>query len=75
MVGLKHMKVKLHIREICEQRGLSRTWLSHHAEIQYDTVSGIWNNPNRDISIVTLLKIAQALKVDVNDLYEAISDE
>lgn len=69
------MKIKLRIREICEQQGRSRTWLSHRAEIQYDTVSGIWHNPNRDVSIVTLLKIARALNVNVNDLYEVLPDE
>lgn len=75
MAGLRHMRVKLRVKEICEQRGLSRTWLSHRAEIQYNTVSGIWNNPNRDISLLTLLKIAQALNVSILDLYEVLPDE
>jgi DNA-binding Xre family transcriptional regulator len=70
MAGLKFMRVRLLIREICEDRKITRTWLSHHAEVQYDTISGIWKNPNRDVSIVTLLKIAHALNVDVSELYE-----
>ena len=69
------VKVRLRIREIAESQGRSMTWLSHHAEIQYDTVRGIWNNPYRDCSITTLARIALALHVDVNELYEVLPDD
>ena len=69
------MRVRLRVRELAERQGRSRTWLSHHAEIQYDTVTRIWNKPETDASIVTLVKIARALNVSVTDLYEIIPDD
>ena len=68
------VKVRLRIREVAESQGKSKTWLSHHAEIQYDTVRGIWSNPYRDCSITTLARIAHALHVDVSELY-VVEDE
>jgi len=68
------MRVRLKIREIAEKQGHTRTWLSHHAEIQYDTVSGIWHNEYRDVGIATLVKIAHALQVNVSDLYVVEDD-
>ncbi len=69
------VRVRLKVREIAEQKGRSKTWLSHHAELQYDTIRGIFSNPERDVSIVTLEKIARALRVNVTDLYEVLPDE
>lgn len=65
----------LKVKEIAEQQKRTRTWLSHHAEIQYDTVTRIWKKPETDASIVTLLKIATALNVPLTDLYEVLPDE
>jgi DNA-binding Xre family transcriptional regulator len=72
--GSKPMRVRLKVREITEQQGHTRTWLSHHAEIQYDTVTRIWKEPETNVSIATLTKIAKALGVDVTELYEEVDD-
>jgi Cro/C1-type helix-turn-helix DNA-binding protein len=69
------VKVRLHIKEIAESQGRDKMWLSHHAEIQYDTVRGIWNNPYRDCSITTLARISIALNVPISQLYEVIPEE
>ena len=71
----KPMRVRLKVREITEKQGHTRTWLSFQARIQYDTVTRIWNKPETDASITTLLKIARALNVDVTALFEVINDE
>lgn len=68
------MRVRLRVREITEKQGHTRTWLSYQAQIQYDTVTRIWNKPETDASITTLLKIARALRVDVSELYEVLPD-
>jgi DNA-binding Xre family transcriptional regulator len=68
------MRVRLKVREITESQGHTRTWLSYHAQIQYDTVTRIWKEPETNVSIATLTKIAKALGVDVTDLYEEIDD-
>ncbi len=71
----KPVRVRLKVKEITEKQGHTRTWLSYHAQIQYDTVTRIWREPETNVSIVTLEKIARALGVDVSELYETIPDE
>ncbi len=69
------MRVRLKVREVAEKQGRSKTWLSHRAELQYETVRNIFNNPDREVSIVTLVKIAHALNVEVSELYEVSRDD
>jgi DNA-binding Xre family transcriptional regulator len=45
------------------------------ADLNPGTIRAIYENPNRDVAVTTLEKIARALKVDVADLYEIIPDE
>lgn len=66
---------RLRVKEIAESKGVSRTKLARLAEMQYDSINGIWNHPERDVSLSTLLKLARALKVKVEDLYEVLPDE
>jgi len=66
---------RLRVKEIAESKGISRTKLSHLAEMQYETINGMWHNPQRDVSLSTLLKLAHALQVGVTDLYEVLPDE
>ncbi len=69
MVGLKHMRIRLRVKEVSEQRGISMVQLSRLSELQYDTIRGMFNNPQRDVSILTLEKVAHGLKVDIHELY------
>ena len=69
------LRVKLKIKEVAESKGFSQTMLSRKAELQYPTVHGLWTNPERDASIHTLVKVAQALGVRVEELYEVLPDE
>jgi DNA-binding Xre family transcriptional regulator len=66
---------RLKVRQIAERRSLSRTRLARLADIQYDTVNGIWQNDRRDVSLSTLLKLSKALHVDVSELYEVVNDQ
>jgi DNA-binding Xre family transcriptional regulator len=49
--------------------------LSRKADVDFKTVQRLFRDPTRDISVSTLVKIARALKVDVNDLLEVILEE
>jgi transcriptional regulator with XRE-family HTH domain len=69
------MKTRLKVREIAQSQKLDRAKLARKADVTYETVHNIWNNPYASVSINTLLKIAQALHVDVSELYETIPDE
>jgi DNA-binding Xre family transcriptional regulator len=66
---------RLKVRQIAESRSLSRTRLARLADIQYDTVNGIWNNDQRDVSLTTLVKLARALHIDVCELFEVADDQ
>ena len=67
--------IRLKIREIAESRKINMSKLSRMADVNYNTIRGIWDNPNRDIAVTTLEKIAKALAVNVSDLYEIVPDE
>ena len=67
--------IKLKIREIAESKKINMSKLSRMADVNYNTIRGIWDNPNRDVAVTTLEKIAKALGVNVSDLYEIIPDE
>ena len=71
----KPVRVRLKVKEVTEKQGHTRTWLSYHAQIQYDTVSRLWSKPETDAGITTLVKIARALRVDVSELYEVVNEE
>ena len=67
--------IKLKVREIADARRINMAKLSRMADVNYNTIRAIYDNPNRDVAVTTLEKIAKALKVDVSDLYEIIPDD
>ena len=58
------------IKEVAEAQGLDIAKLSRRADLAYKTVWEIWNNPDRDVSLRTLEKLADALGVPVVHLIE-----
>src|SRR5258708_6280122 len=73
--GMDRMKIRLKVKEIAEQKGFNQSTLSRRADVDFKTVQRLFRDPTRDISISTLVKIARALKTDVNDLIEVIPEE
>jgi DNA-binding Xre family transcriptional regulator len=67
--------IKLKVREIAEARKINMAKLSRMADVNYNTIRAIYDNPNRDVAVTTLEKIANALKVDIAMLYEIVPDE
>jgi len=49
--------------------------LSRMADVNYNTIRAIYDNPHRDVAVTTLEKIAKALKVGASDLYEIVPDD
>lgn len=69
---------RLKVREIAEAKGISMSKLQRDADIAFRTVKLIFRDPNRDINLSTLDKIAQALGVKICDLIDetpSVSDE
>ena len=73
-MGRRKMRLRLKIRELAEAQGLDRAKLARRADVTYQTVHNVWNNPYADVSIATLEKLAQALSRDVSELYERVDD-
>jgi DNA-binding Xre family transcriptional regulator len=69
------MRLHLHIKELAEARGISRTKLSRLADVNYATINSLWTDETRDVLVGTLEKIAKVLKVPVSDLYTLVDDE
>jgi DNA-binding Xre family transcriptional regulator len=61
--------VRLQIRELAEQRGLNITELSRQARIGYSTAHALWHDKPENLNRTVLNKIAQALGVQVRDLF------
>ena len=67
--------IRLKVKEIAEAKHINMAKLSRMADLNYGTVRAMYENPNRDVAVTTLEKIAKALKVEVTDLYEIIPDD
>lgn len=66
--------IRLRVREIAEQKGMSRTKLSRLSDTNYKTVDIIWKNPYKEVGTTTLERLAKALGVRVVDLIEETQD-
>lgn len=73
--GTRKVKIKLLVRQVAESKGFTRTKLSRLADIQYATVNNLFNNPDAEVSLLVLHKVARALKCEVSELYTVENDE
>jgi len=64
--------VRLRVKEVAAQQGLSMARLARRADIDYKTVQRIFHDPYREVTTTTLDKLAGALGVPVTDLLESV---
>ena len=67
--------IRLRVKEVATQKGISMTRLSRLADTNYKTIKAIFDNPYREVTTTTLNKLAKALGVAVADLIEEVPDE
>ena len=67
--------IRLRVREVAEKQGLNMAKLARRADLDNNTVRKIWHDPMKEISTVTLDKIARALGVNASELIETLPDE
>ena len=67
--------LRLRIKEIAQQKGLSMNMLSHRSEVSYNVIKECYRNPYRPMSTETINKIAKALQVPATNLFEDVSEE
>lgn len=69
------MRIHLKVKELAQARNIEAARLSRMADLNYATVLALFNKPDRDVSVLTLEKVAHALRVDIQDLYEVVQDD
>jgi len=67
--------VRLRVKEVAAQKGLSMAKLARRADIDYKTVQRIYRDPYREVTTTTLGKLANALGVPVTELLESVADD
>jgi DNA-binding Xre family transcriptional regulator len=61
---------RLRVKEVAEAKGITQTKLMRMADLNMRTIQGIYRDPYRDVAYSTLEKIAKALDVSIDDLFE-----
>jgi DNA-binding Xre family transcriptional regulator len=69
-----HM-LRLKVKEVAKEKGLSMAKLGRMADLNQRTIQSIYNDPYRDVAYSTLVKLARALNVTVDDLTEEVPDD
>jgi DNA-binding Xre family transcriptional regulator len=69
------VRVRLRVKEIAKEKGISMGKLQRDADLAYNTVRRIFKDPYYITTTDTLAKLAEALGVHIADLIEEIPDE
>ena len=69
------MKVRLRIKEVAAEKGVSMTKLSQRSEVAYNTVRKLFRDPYAEVTLSTLRRLADVLGVSTKDLIEDVPDE
>jgi transcriptional regulator with XRE-family HTH domain len=66
---------KLKIKEVAESKGYNMSTLSREADVPFNTVRRAWKNPQYEIKLATLNRIAKTLGVTTAELIEDVPEE
>ncbi len=69
------MAVRLRVKEIAQEKGISMGKLSRNADVSLNTIKRIYAEPFYITTTETLGKIAKVLGVPVGSLIEDVSDD
>jgi DNA-binding Xre family transcriptional regulator len=69
------MRTRLRVKEVAEKQGLSMTKLHQRSEVAYGTIRKIFRDPFTVVNLDTLTRLAETLKVEINELVESVPDE
>ena len=72
--SLAMRKIRLRIKEVATERGMSMTKLHHRSEVAYSTIRAVMRDPYTEITLTTLARLADALGVPSRDLIEDESE-
>ena len=66
---------RLRVREVIQEKKITQSKLSRVADVPLNTIQVLYHNPEHDAKLSTLYRLAKALGVKIEDLYEVIPDE
>jgi transcriptional regulator with XRE-family HTH domain len=67
---------RLRVKELAEQKGFTQSKLMRMADLNMKTVQGLYREPYRiSVAYLTLEKVAKALDVRIDELFEEVRDE
>ena len=69
------MAVRLRVKEVAREKGISMGKLQRDADVAYNTVKRMFKDPYYVTTTETLGKLARALGVPPGELIEEVSDE
>ena len=66
------MAVHLKVKEIAQQKGVSQRQLYLRSGVDINIIRRVFRDPNANVTIETLGKLADVLEVDVSELLESV---
>lgn len=66
--------IRLKVRELAQERGLSQGKLSRLSDVDDNTIKRIYHNPTAIVSTETINKLAKALGVSTMELMEDVPE-
>jgi len=67
--------IRLKVKEVAKTKGCSMSRLSREANMAYKTIQTIWRNPYHEVTTTTLNKLAKAMGVKPDELFEYEEDK
>jgi DNA-binding Xre family transcriptional regulator len=67
--------VRLRVKELAEERGISLSKLSRIADVSYKVVQRMYREPQEGFNSKSLERVAAALHVSIGELFEDVRDE
>lgn len=67
--------IRLKVKELAEQRGISQNRLSHLAVLDIKVIRKMFQQPTASFTTYALGRVATALGVDITELLETVPDE
>ena len=64
---------RLRVKELAEEKGMTQSKLMRMADLNIKTVQGLYREPYRiNVAYLTLEKVAKALGMTIDDLFEEV---
>ena len=67
--------LRLRVKEVAKEKGVSMNKLSQRSEVSYNIVKEIYRNPYKIVTTDTINRLARVLEVPATELLEDVSDD